>query len=58
MVESRSDTLPEWSLQGALCGKRNREYDMASVDGDFLDTLGLMAYNNILCHIENKLSVN
>ena len=36
MVESRSDTSPEWSLQEALSGKRNREYDMASVDEDFL----------------------
>lgn len=32
MVESRSDTSPEWSLQEALFGKRNRKYDMASVD--------------------------
>jgi hypothetical protein len=36
MVESRSDTSPEWSLQEALCGKQNRKYDMASVDEDFL----------------------
>jgi hypothetical protein len=36
MVESRSDTSPEWSIQKALCGKRNRKYDMASVDEDFL----------------------
>jgi hypothetical protein len=58
MVESRSDTLPEWSLQGALCGKRNREYDMASVDGDFFGYPRLDGLQYILCHIENKLSVN
>ena len=40
MVESRSDTSPEWSLQEPLCGKRNRKYDRALVDEDFLGYSG------------------
>jgi len=40
MVESRSYTSPEWSLQEALFGKRNRKYDMASVDEAILGYSG------------------
>jgi len=39
MLEPYSNCLAIWSLQGALFGRLNGEYDMPSVDGFFLIAL-------------------
>ena len=50
MWEPYSNCLAMWSLQEALFGRLEGEYDMPAADGDFLEYPRLVVLEYTLCH--------